>query len=131
MRSTTPKVMGSQLYRSETASDPIVLGTPEWYEWLEQNAAFTFVDPTGTFTARKSMLRTGSTYWKAYCTRQGKLYRIHLGYSEKLTLEKLKATAQAFASKHVSEELTDTSLTQSSSSSLSMYMLPTMLRKKC
>ena len=88
MRSTIPNVTGERLYRSETEDDPIVLGTPAWYDWLEQHAAFTFVDQTGTFTARKSMLRTGGSSWKAYYRRQNKLYRIHLGHSHTLTLER-------------------------------------------
>jgi hypothetical protein len=59
MRSTIPKVTGDQLSQSETESDPVVLGTPEWFDWLEQHTAFTFVDSVGTFTTRKSMLHTG------------------------------------------------------------------------
>jgi ATP/maltotriose-dependent transcriptional regulator MalT len=121
MRSTTPKVAGSRLYRSETESDPILLGTPEWYDWLEQHAAFTFVDTTGTFTARKSMLRAGASYWKGYCRRQGRLYRIHLGHSHTLSLEKLQATARAFAGERVSEKRADGSLTQSTSPMTSMH----------
>ena len=64
MRFTTPNVTGGRLYRLDAESDPIVLGTPEWYDWLEQHTAFTFVDAAGTFKARKSMLRTGGSYWK-------------------------------------------------------------------
>ena len=75
MRSTIPHVADERLYQSEIEGYPIVVGTPAWYDWLEQHVAFTFVDPIGTFTVRKSMLRTGGSYWKAYCTRQGKLYR--------------------------------------------------------
>ena len=112
MRSTIPHVTGERLYHSEDGRDPIALGTPEWYDWLEQHTAFTFVDEVGTFTARKSMLRTGGSYWKAYSTRQGKLYRIHLGHSQTLTLEKLQAAAQAFAGKNTPGERTDVPLTQ-------------------
>jgi LuxR family maltose regulon positive regulatory protein len=117
-------VTGGQLYRSETEDEPIVLGTPEWYDWLEQHDAFTFVDAAGTFTARKSMLRTKGSYWKAYCTRQGKLYRIHLGRSHTLTLERLIAAAQAFAGKKASGEMADVSLTHSTVSSLSSHLPP-------
>ncbi len=124
MRFTTPHVTGGRLYRLDAESDPIVLGTPEWYDWLEQHTAFTFVDAAGTFKARKSMLRTGGSYWKAYCTRQGKLYRIHLGYSHALTLERLKAAAQAFADKHVSGERADMALAQSATSRFSMHTSP-------
>src|SRR5689334_9710300 len=91
MRSTLPRVSGDRLFRTEYESDPIILGTSEWYSWLEQHDSFTFVDVEGSFTARKSIVRTGGSYWKAYCKRQGKLYRIHLGHSEKLTPEKLQA----------------------------------------
>src|SRR6266568_844243 len=118
MRSTIPNVIGGRLYRSETESDPIVVGTPEWYDWLEQHAAFTFVDAAGSFTVRKSMLHTGGSYWKAYRTRRGKLYRIHLGHSQSLTLERLQATARAFASEHVPGELADVAMTQSPASRL-------------
>ena len=126
MRSTIPHVTGERLYQSESESDPIVLGTPEWYDWLEQHTAFTFVDAAGTFTARKSMLRTGGSYWKAYHRRQGKLYRIHLGHSHALTLERLQAAARAFAGEHGSGEPTDVSSTQTAASRLPMHTSPRM-----
>ena len=56
MRRAIPSVKGERLYQSETDRDPIVVGTPAWYDWLEQHTAFTFVDRTVTFTARKSIL---------------------------------------------------------------------------
>jgi LuxR family transcriptional regulator, maltose regulon positive regulatory protein len=126
MQRTTPTVKGERLYQSETDSDPIEVGTSPWYDWLEQHTAFTYVDQTVTFTARKSMLRTRGSYWKAYRTRQGKLYRIHLGYSHTLTLERLQAAAQAFAGKHVSGEPADVSSTQSATSRLPIHTLPRM-----
>ena len=101
MRRTIPCVKDGQLYQSETGSDPIVLGTRAWYDWLEHYATFTFVDRVGTFTARKSMLKTRDSYWKAYSKRQGKLYRIHLGHSHTLTLERLQAAALAFVGEQV------------------------------
>ncbi len=116
MRATIPRVQGERLSQPETEGDPIVVGTAAWYDWLEQHPAFTFVDQTATFTARKSILRTGGSSWKAYHTRQGKLYRIHLGRSHTLTLERLHAAAQAFAGEQVPGELADVSLTQSTAS---------------
>ena len=80
----------------------------------------------GTFTARKSMLRTGGSYWKAYRRRQGKLYRIHLGHSHALTLERLQAAARAFAGEHGSGEPTDVSSTQTAASRLPMHTSPRM-----
>jgi LuxR family maltose regulon positive regulatory protein len=116
MRPTLPSVKGKLLYRSETERDPIVVGTPAWYDWLEQQTAFTFIDQTGTFTARKSMLRTRGSSWKAYRTHRGKLYRIHLGHSQALTLERLQAAARAFAGEHVPGDLAEVSSTQSAAS---------------
>ncbi len=126
MRTTFPHVKGERLYRSETDGDPIEVGTLAWYDWLEQHTAFTFVDAALTFTARKSILRTRGSYWKAYRTRQGKLYRIHLGHSYALTLARLQAAARAFAGEHGSGEPTDVSSTQTAASRLHMHTSPRM-----
>jgi len=50
------------------------------------------------------MLKTRDSYWKAYRKHQGKLYRIHLGYSHTLTLERLQAAARAFTGELVAED---------------------------
>jgi LuxR family transcriptional regulator, maltose regulon positive regulatory protein len=100
MRQTIPTVEGGWLFQSEREGDPILVGTPAWYDWLEQQSSLRFVDHALTFTAHKSVLRIGGAYWKAYRTRQGKLYCIHLGHSHTLTLERLQAAAQAFAGEH-------------------------------
>lgn len=121
-----PRVKGERLYRSETERDPIVVGAPAWYDWLEQQTAFTFVDAAGTFTARKSILRTGGSSWKAYYRHQGKLYSIHLGHSHALTLERLQAAARAFAGEHVSDEPADMSSTQSEASRVPTHPAPHM-----
>ena len=86
-----------QLYQSESDQDPIVVGTSAWYDWLEQHTVFSYVEPVGTFTARKSRTRRGDSYWDAYHRRKGKLYRVRLGHSNMLTLERLQAVAHAFA----------------------------------
>jgi ATP/maltotriose-dependent transcriptional regulator MalT len=124
MRFTTPHVTLGRLYLSDDQSSSIVVGTPAWYDWLEQQTAFIFNDAEGTFTARKSMLSTGGSYWKAYSTHEGKFYRIHLGYAQALTLQKLQETARAFASEHVLEEQTDIHLEQAATSSFSMQISP-------
>jgi ATP/maltotriose-dependent transcriptional regulator MalT len=97
MRKKIPRVEGGRLLRSENAMDPILVGIPAWYDWLEQQSSFTFVDDSFSFTAHKSALRSGGSYWQAYRRHQGKLYRIHLGHSSALTLERLQSAAQAFA----------------------------------
>ena len=104
MRKKIPRVEDGRLFQSESEVDPILVGAHAWYEWLEQQSSFTFVDHSFTFTAHKSALRTGGSYWKAYRRSKGKLYRIHLGHSHTLTLERLQAAAQAFAEEHVPGE---------------------------
>ena len=118
MRRAIPRVEDGVLYQPDTQSEPILIGTPAWYEWLEQQSAFTFVDHALSFTAHKSVLRTGGSYWKAYRKRQGKLYRIHLGHSHTLTLERLQAAAQAFAGEHVPGEQTTVPSCQNGSNRL-------------
>jgi LuxR family transcriptional regulator, maltose regulon positive regulatory protein len=66
----------------------------------------------GTFTARKSMLKTKGHVWKAYHRRNGKLYRIHLGHSHSLILQRLQAAAHAFARGGIPEERVKTSSAQ-------------------
>ncbi len=111
MQRIIPTVKGERLYQSETESDPIVVGTHAWYDWLEHHTTFTFVDRVGTFTARKSIIKTGDSYWKAFRKRQGKLHRIHLGHSHSLTLERLQATSRAFIEELVPNKLTNVSST--------------------
>jgi LuxR family transcriptional regulator, maltose regulon positive regulatory protein len=97
MRKKIPRVEGGRFFRSESEMNPILVGTPAWYDWLEQQSSFTFVDDSFTFTTHKSVLRTGGTDWKAYRRYQGKLYSIKLGPAHTLTLERLQAAAQTFA----------------------------------
>ena len=118
MQQTIPRVEGGRLFQSEKKVDPILIGTPAWYDWLEHQNSFRFVDHALTFTAHKSVLRSGNSYWKAYRKRQGKLYYIHLGHSHTLTLERLQAAAQAFAGEHVPGEQASMSSRQNGSNRL-------------
>jgi ATP/maltotriose-dependent transcriptional regulator MalT len=77
--------------------NPILVGTTAWYNWLEQQRSFMFVDASFTFTAHKSASRTGGSHWKAYRRHQGKQSSIQLGPAHTLTQERLQAAAQAFA----------------------------------
>ena len=58
MNQTIPRVEGGRLFQPEKEVDPILIGTPAWYDWLEQQSSFTFVDHALTFTAHKSVLST-------------------------------------------------------------------------
>jgi len=124
MRQTIPRVEGGRLFQPEKEVDPILIGTPAWYHWLEQQSSFTFVEQSITFTAHKSVLRTGDAYWKAYRKRQGKLYCIHLGHSHTLTLQRLQAAAQAFAGEHHLGEQTSVPSRQNGNNRLPRHPSP-------
>jgi predicted ATPase/DNA-binding CsgD family transcriptional regulator len=78
-----------------TSSEPITIGTVEWYVWLEQHRSFCFETAHSTFTARKEK-RPGGWYWYAYRRKQGKLHTAYLGKSEELTVERLNIVAATF-----------------------------------
>ena len=54
MRKKIPRVEDGRLFQSESEGDPILVGTPAWYDWLEQQSSFIFVDQALTFTARRA-----------------------------------------------------------------------------
>jgi hypothetical protein len=121
MRKKIPRVEGGWLFRSESEVDPILVGTPAWHDWLERQSSFTFVDGSFAFTAHKSVLRTGGSYWKAYRRRQGKLYRVHLGNSHTLNLDRLQAAVQAFAEEYVTGEQASVPSRQNASSQVANH----------
>jgi len=79
----------------------IAVDSPGWYAWLASASTFSFRSEAGSFTAHKEQAgnRRGKPYWRAYCTRKGKLQRAYLGHSEELTFERLKSVAGTLASK--------------------------------
>ncbi len=95
-----PIVKGKRLYQSGREGDPIDVGTPAWYDWLEHHAAFIFVDRVGTVTVCKSGTGPSDLDWKASCTRMGKRYHVSLGSSRALTLARLQDAARRLAGKH-------------------------------
>lgn len=101
MQRTTARVKAGRLYQSERDQDSIVVGTSAWYDWLECNTVFSFADRASTFTARKDGTDSANSYWDAYYTRRGKLYRIRLGRSNMLSLERLQAVARVLTGEHV------------------------------
>jgi len=79
----------------------IAVNSPGWYAWLASASTFTFRSEAGSFTTHKEQAgnRRGKPYWRAYCTRKGKLHRAYLGPSEELTFERLQSVAATLASK--------------------------------
>lgn len=96
MPKPTPLVRDTLLVdRREEHEQMLTVGTSEWYDWLAQAETFAFTSPSGSFTARKEQAgnRRGGWYWKAYRKGGGKLSSAYLGKSERVTLERLRATA--------------------------------------
>ncbi len=93
MARTTPKVQTK--IAGENADHPIIVGSPEWFGWLEKISVFAFEteDGTGSFTARLEQ-RQGSRYWYAYRRKHGKLRSAYLGRAEELTLARLNEVAR-------------------------------------
>jgi hypothetical protein len=69
----------------------IVVGTEEWFLWLETATGFTYREDGATFTARKRACK-GYYYWYAYARRAGQLQCIYLGRTHDLTPQRLHAT---------------------------------------
>jgi hypothetical protein len=100
MAQTTPMVhVDVLIYQRDGEECSLVVGTPDWYAWLETVATFAFSSAYGTFTARKEQTgnKRGGRYWKAYRRRNGKLHRAYLGKSEELTLERLNTISAALS----------------------------------
>src|SRR5215471_5336902 len=98
MYQTISRVEGGRLYQLDRRSDPIVVGTPAWFEWLEQHAAFTFADHlSGYFIAHKHGTALAEQEWEASRMQTGQYYRVRLGSTAMLTLERLHAAARTLA----------------------------------
>src|SRR4051812_16100882 len=94
--SPIPLVDHTMLRQPGDEAAVIVVGSPDWYAWLDSASSFAFTSAHGTFTAHKEH-RKGSSYWKAYRRRAGRLHRAYLGKSATLTLERLNAIAADLA----------------------------------
>jgi len=101
MQRTKPTVKSGRLYQLERESVPIDVGTPSWYNWLEQHTSFLFVDHTGVITVRKTETDRGEAEWQASRTRIGKVFTVTLGPSHAITQSNLQAAARRLAGKHV------------------------------
>src|SRR5215467_3703879 len=93
-------------YQRGGQDERLPVGTPAWYAWLSTARAFTFRGALGTFTARREPAsnKRGGEYWRAYRKRNGKLYRVYLGKSEELTLDRLNTAAVTLASQQTANE---------------------------
>ena len=84
----------------ERESGPIDVGTPSWYNWLEEHTSFLFVDHVGAVTVRKIRTDHGEAEWQASRTRMGRVFTVALGPSHAIDLSNLQAAARRLAGKH-------------------------------
>ncbi len=106
MAQTPPIIQNGILtYQLDGQPAQLVVDSADWYGWLEATSTFTFRSEHGSFTAHKERAgnRRGRSYWRAYCTRNGRLQRTYLGQSEALTLPRLQAVAARLFGMRVGE----------------------------
>jgi DNA-binding CsgD family transcriptional regulator len=90
------------LTMNEYTVDTLVVGSVEWFAWLEHHCSFRFETDFVAFTARKEQ-RPGGRYWYAYRRKQGKLYSTYIGKLEELTLDRLGSVAEILECHHKDE----------------------------
>ena len=69
----------------------IQVGSPSWFQWLNQNKSFRFESDIGTFTASRS---GKGHYWYAYRKSHGKLYSEYIGTSKEVNLNRCLTIAK-------------------------------------
>ena len=89
---------GSLWLPAGAARQPLPIGDPAWWHWLDsaEARAFVFEHATGTYTARREAKPSGQ-YWYAYTRRAGRLHKAYLGRSADLSLDRLEAAASTLA----------------------------------
>lgn len=99
MARTTPHIAhGLLIYRIGDQEQRVRVGSPEWMQWLadEAHCIFRFIHPLGNFSARRER-RHDSSYWYAYSRRGGLLQKVYLGRTQELTLARLQQVTQLLA----------------------------------
>ena len=98
--SDLPRVRDGALRFTSSAADeqtPVLVGSAEWYDMLEQIALFGFEDQSGrSFTARREQ-RKQQWYWYAYRQCGKKLRKVYLGKADQLEPARLQAAARDLA----------------------------------
>ena len=107
MARATPRVAGATLFDPADATQPITVGTPPWYAWLDGATTFAFVTASGRFTARKERRGPADGYWSAYRKHAGVVRSAYLGKTADLTLERLHAVAATARGPDASERHAD------------------------
>lgn len=73
---------------------PLMPDSPEWFDWLASLTSFRFLGQLGRFSAcRNSEGGRHTRSWLAHRSLHGRLYRHHLGVTDRLTIAYLEQTA--------------------------------------
>lgn len=107
MARTTPHIaQGLLIYRIGHQEQRVRVGSPEWMQWLadEAHCIFRFTHPLGNFSARRER-RHDSSYWYAYSRRGGLLQKVYLGRTQEITLARLQQVTQLLARRFPDPEL--------------------------
>ncbi len=118
MHRTRPMVKSGRLYQLEREGAPIEVGTPSWYDWLEEHTSFLFVGHVGAVTVRKSGTDQDESDWIASRTRMGKVSTVSLGPSQAISLSTLEAAARRLAGKRAHSGSTTRSTARPAASTL-------------
>jgi hypothetical protein len=97
-------VDGTTPVLAANGANPIAVGTPDWFTWLEGATSFAFRGPEGSFTARKETRVRGGWYWKAYRTANGITRRFYFGKAADLTLDQLNHAAATLVAARASAQ---------------------------
>lgn len=75
---------------SSGGGEGVLVGGPEWFQWLETHTKFRVEGQGCKYSARKEKRRNGH-YWYAYKRSGGKLHKLYIGRSQEITSEHLQS----------------------------------------
>ena len=101
MNKRSAPLVGYDELKIEKYPAPIRVGSPAWFDWLEQNRSFHYECDGGKFTACKES-RAAGNFWYANRRVAGKLRRCYIGSTKDLKLEKLLEVAKQLSGSDLS-----------------------------
>lgn len=112
----TPVIVGNEVIIPMAGAERrILVGSSEWFTWLETAPRFSIqvilyqpIRRTITVTMRASKRKRGGRYWSAFGKDgNGRLHNVYVGMAEKLTFERIRSAATGVAEKVIAEHLID------------------------
>lgn len=99
MNTNVGAVLRGELLHYALPDGPAVLlvGSPEWFEWLRQAERFVIEAPGGRITVRKERAgnKRGGGYWRALRKARGRLRRFYLGADSELSPARIALAVEA------------------------------------